>query len=148
MWFGSSSCLKTELMLCKLSHALYLCNPHRMLQKLWLRGIKGFPEVTSGGMGELRPRVSLADPDGGFLSQPTWPFPSVGLSSKPSRVHHPRPCNSFITAAWDSSDLRLVSPLTEWAQLFTEGCEFPSLWTSALSQDGLGAFWLSVMAAT
>lgn len=42
-----------------------------MLQKLRLRGIKGFPKVTSGGMGELRLRVNLADSDGGFLSQPT-----------------------------------------------------------------------------
>ena len=63
---------KTEPTLCwALSHALYSCSPHRVLQKLRLRGIKEFPKVTRGGMEELRPRVSLADPDGGFLSQPT-----------------------------------------------------------------------------
>ena len=42
-----------------------------MLGKLRLRGIKEFPKVTSWGMRELRLRVSQANPDGGFLFQPT-----------------------------------------------------------------------------
>ena len=70
VWFQLM--FKPGPMLCwVLSHALYSCSPHRMLGKLRLRGIKEFPKVTSWGMRELRLRVSQANPDGGFLFQPT-----------------------------------------------------------------------------